>query len=219
MCKLQAFIFLKTDHYTTLGISFYASSEEIRRAFRRLAQIHHPDKSGADGSENKHFLEILAAYQVLSNTASRKKYNRQVFGDLFKDQRPDAEELLNKTNNFHDQVLQTDPFRYDEEALSIHFQQLLQLAGELRKTGELSAQQSCQIAEWLIPGLERLSAKRVRNCGRQMAALAIDNPQLEQKIQRLVKWLPLWGNRKLPVAAAILVTILLLVILFFWLPA
>jgi hypothetical protein len=210
---------LKTNHYTVLGISIYASPEEIRRAFRRLAQIHHPDKSGAVESENKRFSEILTAYQVLSNPASRKKYNRQVFGDLFQDLRPDAEELMDKTNHFHHQVLQTDPFRYDESALSYHFHQLLQLALELQQSGELSPPQCCQMAEWLIPGLERLPAKKIKVSGMQLAGLAIDNPLLERKIKQLVKWLPIWGNRQLPVVAAVVVTILLVVILFFWLPA
>lgn len=210
---------MKTDHYTILGISIYASPDEIRRAFRRLAQIHHPDKLGPENSENKRFSEILTAYQVLSNPTSRKKYNKQVFGDLFKDQRPDAEDLLLKTSDFRNQVLQTDPFRYDEDALSHHFHQLLHLAVELRKSGELNSVQSCQIAEWLIPGLERLPSHKVRDSGIYMAGLAIDNPLLERKIMHLVKWLPLWGNRKLPVAAAVLITIVLVIILFFWLPA
>lgn len=210
---------MKKDHYTTLGISIYASSDEVRRAFRRLAQIHHPDKLGAEGSDNIRFSEILTAYQVLSHPASRKKYNRQVFGDLFKHERPDAEELLSKTKNFRDQVMQTDPFRYDEDALSFHFHQLLQLAGELRKSGELSAHQSCLVAEWLVPGLQRLPTNKVKDSGMKLVELASDNPLLERKIRHLVKWLPLWSNRKLPVAAAVLVTILLVVILFFWLPA
>lgn len=210
---------MKTDHYTTLGISIYASQEEIRRAFRRLAHLYHPDKSGGESTENRHFNDILAAYQVLSDPASRKKYNRQIFGDLFKNERPDAEELLTKSKNFHDQVVQTDPFRYDEEALSFHFHQLLQFAEELRKSGELSSHQCCQIAEWLISGLERLPAKKVRTAGDNLVALANGNSELQDKIRQMVRWLPLWRSRQVPIAIALLITLLLVITLFFWLPA
>lgn len=210
---------MKKDHYTTLGISIYASPEEVRRAFRRLAHRYHPDKSGTDVSQNEQFSEILVAYQILSDSSSRKQYNRQFYGDLFKDERPDAVELLSKTTLFHDQVVQTDPFRYDEEALFFHFYQLLQLAIELRDSGELNSYHCSQVTDWLLPGLERLPAKKVRDAGSRLAILAGDNPIQQRKIMQLVRWLPLWGNRQLPIAVALIVTIILVIILFFWLPA
>ena len=60
-----------TDHYSTLGVSRTASSDEIKRAFRKLASQHHPDKGGS----TEKFQEIQAAYDVLGNEAKRAAYD------------------------------------------------------------------------------------------------------------------------------------------------
>jgi len=66
------------DYYKILGINRGASDEDIKKAYRRLAHEHHPDKKG--GSEQK-FKEINEAYQVLSNREKRDQYDR--FGRVF----------------------------------------------------------------------------------------------------------------------------------------
>jgi molecular chaperone DnaJ len=66
------------DFYSTLGVSKTASADEIKRAYRKLAHEHHPDKD--KGNEAK-FKEINEAYQVLSNPDKRSQYDR--FGSNF----------------------------------------------------------------------------------------------------------------------------------------
>ncbi len=66
------------DHYSILGIARDASADEIKKAYRRLAHKHHPDKKGGD--EEK-FKEINEAYQVLSNKEKRAQYDQ--FGQSF----------------------------------------------------------------------------------------------------------------------------------------
>ena len=65
------------DYYQILGISRGASSEEIKKAFRKLAHKYHPDKGG----DEKKFKEINEAYQVLSSQEKRAQYDR--FGQVF----------------------------------------------------------------------------------------------------------------------------------------
>ena len=55
---------MSRDYYTTLGIPRTATQEEIKKAFRKLAHQHHPDKKG--GNESR-FKEVNEAYQVLSD--------------------------------------------------------------------------------------------------------------------------------------------------------
>jgi len=62
------------DHYRMLGVLPEASEEEIRRAYRILARRYHPDINPGEQSEEI-FKEIAAAYQILSNSARRKKYD------------------------------------------------------------------------------------------------------------------------------------------------
>lgn len=66
------------DYYSTLGVAKTASADEIKKAYRKLAHEHHPDKN--KGSEAK-FKEINEAYQVLSNPEKRQQFDR--FGANF----------------------------------------------------------------------------------------------------------------------------------------
>ncbi|OGY63249.1 MAG: hypothetical protein A3I89_01400 [Candidatus Harrisonbacteria bacterium RIFCSPLOWO2_02_FULL_41_11] len=66
------------DYYNLLGISKNASEDEIKKAYRRMAHKHHPDKAGGD---EKKFKEINEAYQILSDSKKRAQYDR--FGKAF----------------------------------------------------------------------------------------------------------------------------------------
>lgn len=59
------------DYYTTLGINKDASPDEIKRAYRKLASQHHPDKGG----DTKKFQEIEEAYRTLSDPEKRAQYD------------------------------------------------------------------------------------------------------------------------------------------------
>ena len=64
---------MAADYYQTLGVSKSASADEIKRAYRKLAHEHHPDKKG--GNEAK-FKEINEAYQALSDDKKRAQYDQ-----------------------------------------------------------------------------------------------------------------------------------------------
>ena len=59
------------DHYQTLGVNKNASPDEIKRAYRRLASQHHPDKGG----DTRMFQEIQTAYDTLSDPQKRHLYD------------------------------------------------------------------------------------------------------------------------------------------------
>ena len=70
------------DYYELLQVAPTASTEEVRKAFRRLAKQYHPDlqqhKSEADQREaQRRFVQLTQAYETLSHSAKRQAYDLQ----------------------------------------------------------------------------------------------------------------------------------------------
>ena len=63
----------KRDYYEVLGVSKDASADEIKKAFRKAAVQHHPDKEGGDETK---FKEINEAYEVLKDSQKRQRYDQ-----------------------------------------------------------------------------------------------------------------------------------------------
>mgnify|MGYP000055969866 CR=1 FL=1 len=95
------------DHYETLGVSKDASQQDIKKAYRKLASKHHPDKGG----DQEQFKRVQAAYDTLSDPEQRAQYDNpnpfgqfgqggdpfgqgspfaDIFGDIFGNRRQDA---------------------------------------------------------------------------------------------------------------------------------
>jgi len=65
------------DYYNTLGVDKKATQDDIKKAFRKLAHKHHPDKGGSD----EKFKEITEAYSILSDEKKRREYD--AYGQAF----------------------------------------------------------------------------------------------------------------------------------------
>lgn len=66
----------KRDYYEVLGVGRDASSDEIKKAYRKLAIKYHPDKNPDDKQAEEKFKEAAEAYDVLSDAEKRAKYDR-----------------------------------------------------------------------------------------------------------------------------------------------
>ncbi len=66
----------KEDYYRTLGVARDASSEEIKKAYRKLAMTYHPDRNPGDKEAEHRFKEINEAYEVLRDVQRRAAYDR-----------------------------------------------------------------------------------------------------------------------------------------------
>jgi molecular chaperone DnaJ len=128
------------DHYQTLGINRSASQDEIKRAYRKLASQHHPDKGG----DTKKFQEIQTAYDVLGNDQKRAEYDNPQpqgmhfnfngndvppgfeqffagfgpFGNMF-GQRPQQRQQRNRDLNFHTRITLEEAF--DGKEMLVNF--------------------------------------------------------------------------------------------------
>src|SRR5579872_2763698 len=66
----------KRDYYEILGISKTASTEEIKKSYRKVAMQYHPDRNPGDKSAEEKFKEAAEAYEILSDQDKRAQYDR-----------------------------------------------------------------------------------------------------------------------------------------------
>lgn len=66
----------KCDYYDVLGVSKNADDAELKKAYRRLAMKHHPDRNAGDAMAEKKFKEAKEAYDVLSDSQKRAAYDQ-----------------------------------------------------------------------------------------------------------------------------------------------
>ena len=66
----------KRDYYEVLGIDRDAGEQDIKKAYRKLAFKHHPDKNPGDNDAERKFKEAAEAYEVLSDPARRTRYDQ-----------------------------------------------------------------------------------------------------------------------------------------------
>ncbi len=82
------------DYYSTLGVDKRASQDDIKKAFRKLAQKHHPDKGG----DEARFKEITEAYAILADEKRRREYDN--YGQSFSGSAHSTGSAQNPFNGF-----------------------------------------------------------------------------------------------------------------------
>jgi len=137
------------DHYSTLGVSKAATPEEIKKAYRKLASQHHPDKGG----DTAKFQEIEEAYRVLSDPAQRQQYDNPQpnFGGFnFRQQSGQPFDFDNIFNMFGAQFNQTQQRQRAQARMSLWIQ-LSDVASGGKRTVSVGSHSGSQIVEIEVP--------------------------------------------------------------------
>ena len=66
----------KRDYYEVLGVDKNASDADIKKAYRKVAKKYHPDTNPGDAEAEAKFKEAAEAYEVLSDSEKRQKYDQ-----------------------------------------------------------------------------------------------------------------------------------------------
>ncbi len=66
----------KRDYYEVLGVQRNASEAELKKAFKRLAMKHHPDRNPDDAAAEEKFKEAKEAYEILGDAQKRAAYDQ-----------------------------------------------------------------------------------------------------------------------------------------------
>jgi len=134
------------DYYSILGVPRTATQDEIKRAFRKLASVHHPDKGG----DTAKFQEIQAAYDTLGDEQKRAAYDNpgpEMGGFQFNQQPFDFNNIFNMFGaqfNPHQQ-------RRPAQARMSLWIQLSDVASGGKRTVSVGSQAGSQIVEIEIP--------------------------------------------------------------------
>ena len=66
----------KRDYYETLGVARGAGEDDIKRAYRKMAMEHHPDRNRHDPKSEARFKEVNEAYEILKDPQRKAAYDR-----------------------------------------------------------------------------------------------------------------------------------------------
>jgi molecular chaperone DnaJ len=118
------------DYYKILELPTTASLQEIKRAFRRLAQQYHPDKNNGSNMATAHFREIQEAYKVLSDPKQREAYHYQRWyvrstGKPFASAPLTPANILQECRIVQQYVASMNIFHLRYDAVSLHIRELL----------------------------------------------------------------------------------------------
>ena len=90
----------KRDYYEILGVSRSADQDEVKKAYRKLALQHHPDRNPGDKASEAKFREATEAYEILSDATKRKSYDQ--FGHAGTQSSGQSENMEDIFENFGD---------------------------------------------------------------------------------------------------------------------
>jgi len=118
------------DHYKTLKVPAQASIEDIKKAYRLLAQQYHPDKNNSDPYSIAYFSEIKEAYETLTNPVKKDIYLQERWYNKATGNRRTREvitpvTILKEVLEFEKYTSTMDVFRMDKERLFNYMNDLL----------------------------------------------------------------------------------------------
>lgn len=208
------------DYYRILHVAPTASAEEIKKAFRKLAQIYHPDKNKGAASSAERFEDIYEAYQVLKDRKKRTAYHYQTYqqrsGGSLKPLPETTEDVFQLASDLRDKIAHTDPFRIDTDLIYFEIKELLSdynlqiLQNERNET--LIRQFIIQVLQCMHP----VNFDYIKElCGR-LQILSANQPEVKKAISDFIinaRREYLWNRYKAYIALAITLLICLFIFL------
>jgi len=119
------------DYYRILEVAPHATEMEIKKSFRRLAMLYHPDKHTEDNIAGAHYREIQEAYDTLIDPYKKEAYLQQRWyqksiGKKMSWSTPlTSSMILRDALSLEKYISTLDPFRIDQEGLLQYIQQLI----------------------------------------------------------------------------------------------
>jgi molecular chaperone DnaJ len=208
------------DYYKTLGLTHTASQEEIKKSFRKLALVFHPDKKQGDALAEANFKEIQEAYAVLSDPRQREEYNYKRWyvrslGKPYNTENFTPQAIRRECERLGRYVQAMNIFQLDHESLNYHIHQLLSSRNLLilQQYGDPGTRTA--IIEVLLQSSESLPFRYIPALEELLRQIAGTDLIAQGKIDEFVAWQQKnerWRKWRFPLVG--LVTLLLCWIIF-----
>lgn len=212
---------LLKDYYNILELAPSASPTDIKKAYRRLAQLHHPDKNSNDPLAAAQFAEIKEAYEVLTDPAKKEYYLQQRWYKQSTGSRK-TQELITPANVLKEAleleryVSKLDVFRMDKAGLQEYMLDLLN-NDTIHKLHQFSdTEANRQIQSIIIRAMKPLPDAYTGSIVSQLQLLSGDDPQAAASLAAFVRQHRQKHLReKYTLVAIIIITILLCGLIYF----
>lgn len=203
----------KKNYYKILNVDYTATTVEIKKAYRKLAHLHHPDKARNETAKAK-FDEIKEAYEVLVDPVKRKQYNLTFDNFSFKKEMYlTPYQVLQKAEAMHGKLERQDPHRLNLDRIEF---EILELLSEKNINTLQSTQEKdivSKIVEELLQIAKPLTASQFKNISKELKKIttAEDEERINAALQ-FHKWQSRWSTYKIVVAS--IAGILLCIIIY-----
>lgn len=203
--KPSGYLLLK-DYYVILGLPRNASSEEIKKAFRKQALVYHPDKQKEGMFGLAKYAEIQEAYQVLRDGAKRAAYTRQLnhySAEQVRNPLPvTASDLLAEIHSLLKILAVTDPFRLNMDSL---YHSLAGLTTEyhIQLLQKSESDYSARFIDGILFAAKLLPYPNLKTLEPALLKIAAGDDALHKRIViclRLARWQNLWHRYKTLIA-------------------
>lgn len=208
------------DYYQVLNVSPSATTEQIKKAFRKLALRYHPDKNINTELAARKFVEIQEAYQVLKDRAKRTAYNYQRYRQnpqqIFRPLAERPEDVLQLSTSLHQRLSLLDPYRIDLDLLAFEIADLLSAHNLQVLQSMADPFINKKIIHQVLASLGPLPLPTARNMLGRLKMLAQQDALIERELnsfEQQMQWQHYWRRYKIYIA--LLIALLFCTLLFF----
>ncbi len=209
------------DYYKILEVLPTASLQEIKKSYRKLAHLYHPDKNADNPAAEAYFKEVIEAYQTLSNPVQRESYNYERWslrrtGKKYTSPAFSPQTILQESISLRDYVSKVDIFRMNEEALNYQIMQTLSdhNISILKNFNDVIINKA--IIKELLTAALLLDLKFSESLIEKLYQLTENNDEAKELIQKFIlkkKLAAKWEKYK--ILLIVLITILLCCLIYF----
>jgi len=211
---------ISKDYYKILEIGPTATLADIKKSFRRLALLYHPDRNFGSNLHEAKFKEIKEAYEILSNASQRQEYNRQRNTRQPSEKKktyhqPTAETILGQTLDLSKKTAALDHDRMNKLALYEQIQRLLAIQNILILKHQNDIKINKRIIDEIMFCTQFLPFPYVEKICLHLTELAGTDNETYSKIYKFLRearFRSFWNKYKL--IAAVIVAFILCILIY-----